>query len=274
MGPTLVGMSLVQLNTMLDQVLANYLIDGEAPAFLYQANRLLLFPHALTSLALATAIFPQFAALGARGDLLGLRRKADVAMHHTLMIALPAAVGMMLVAQPLIDVMLGGSRVTGPDIDLAALTTLCLVASLPMIGVAQLHARAFYALGEYRTPAWMAFWLLLLNLVLDLVLVVGIGLGVYGFAIATTLAATTNAVVLRIRFRRRCPDPEAPAHGIWRTLLAVGVMAAVVAGLLAAVQAESRWQRVVYDLLIPVLGGVLSYAGLQFLFGRRTIRLR
>ena len=122
------------------------------------------------------------------------------------MIALPAAIGMMLVADPLIAVMFNDSSVTDADMSTATLTTIYLVASLPMIGIAQMYARAFYAIGDYRTPAWMSFWLLILNSILDVVFVIGLDLGVPGFALATTLASMFNAFILRLKFRRFCPD--------------------------------------------------------------------
>jgi putative peptidoglycan lipid II flippase len=274
MGPTLIGMSLLQLNSVLDQVLALYLVDANAPAFIYQANRLLLFPHALTSLALATVIFPRMASLGATDDRVGVRHTVDLAMHHTILVAMPAAVGMMLVAQPLLDVMLGGSLVTGQDIETAAMTTICLVASLPMIGVAQLHARALYSVGDYRTPAWMAFWLLVLNAVLDIVFVVTLDLGVPGLAIATTIASAVNAATLRHRVRKLCPVSDGTPRSLWSTIVACAVMAVVVVGVKELFNPTTRLGTVFLDLLLPVSAGMVSYVGIQYLFGERRLRMR
>ena len=274
MGPTVIGMSLVQLNTVADQVLALYLVNSDAPAFLYTANRLLLFPHALTSLALATAVFPRLAAAGAKGDRPTLRAEIDRATRHSLLVALPAALGMMLVARPLVTVMFGSSAaVTGDDLDTATWTTVCLVAALPTIGIAQLHARAFYALGDYRTPAWMAFWLLLLNLVLNVALVAGLGLGVPGFAVATTLASLVQAAVLRLRLRARCPDGGERLH-LFRPLGACAVMAGLVFATQRAFAPTSGWGIALLDLLLPVLVGMVSYFGVCYALGERRLRLR
>ena len=273
MGPTLIGMSLVQMNTVMDQLLASYLVDAGAPGFIFQANRLLLFPHALTSLALATAMFPRLATLGAQGDHAGVRTNTDRATLHTLIVALPATAGMILVAEPLIHVMFGGSRVSEQNMALATQTTVCLVASLPAIGVAQLHARALYAVGDYRTPAWMSFWLLLLNGVLDIVLVLGFDMGVPAFAIATTVASLCNAVVLRLRLCALCPDGATPTT-LWPTLVATAVMSGIVLAMHRAVAATGRWEIVLYDLALPIAAGILSYGGLQWMFGLRHLRLR
>lgn len=272
MGPTVIGMSLVQLNTLMDSGLAFCLFGATGPSFIYAANRLLLFPHALTSLALATAIFPRFSKLGAADDRDGLRQTTDLATHHTLLIAVPAAVGMMLVAQPLIELMVGGELTGAEDLATATLTTVLLLASLPWIGVAQLHARALYALGDYRTPAWMSFWLLILNLVLNVILVVGFGMGVPGLALATTIASMINAFALRRKVTTACPGK---AHGfnIGRTLLATTAMAGAVYGMQEWVQATSRWEQALFDLALPIGVGMTVYGGLLYLLGQRNLRM-
>ena len=275
MGPAVLGMSLVQINTVMDQAFANYFIDSSAPSFVYAANRLLLFPHALTSLAVATAIFPRLARLGATRDLPGLRRDLDGAQRHTLIIALPAAIGMMFVARPLLDLLFEGSDlITQTDLDTAALTTVCLVASLPSIGIALLHARALYALGDYRTPAWMALWMLILNLILNIVLVVALGFGVPGLALATTIASTVNAWTLRLIVKSKCPRPDETPATLAPTILACVVMAAAVYWVEQAVSSVETWEVVLYDLALPIVTGVATYGGIQFLFGQRSLRMR
>jgi putative peptidoglycan lipid II flippase len=274
MWPTVIGMSLVQVSTLLDQALAYYLVSAEAPSYLYAANRLLLFPHALTSLSLATAIFPRLASLGATRDLVGLRQGVDRAMLQTMWIALPAAVGMMLVARPLVQVMFG-EQVEAPDkLANTTWTTICLVASLPSIGVAQLHARALYALGDFRTPARMAFYLLLLNVALNLLFVVWLDMGVPGFAVATTLASIVNACGLRARLRQMCPEAGAPTGSrMTSTFLACGVMAVAVWWSQSWFEPTSQVERVAFHLLLPIAVGVVSYPASLYAMGWRRATL-
>jgi putative peptidoglycan lipid II flippase len=246
------------------------LVDAAGPSFIYTANRLLLFPHALTSLALATATFPLFARLGAARDYLGLRQAVDTAARQTLFVAIPAAIGMMLVAQTLIELMFEGEKTTAADLVTANLTTICLVASLPSIGVAQLHARALYALGDYRTPALMSFWLLLLNLILNVVFVVGLGLGVPGLALATSLASMVNALGLRRALALRCPSPTPGSLGIAPTMVASGLMGLMVFAAQSAITSSTKTEQAVYDLGLPILAGVVTYGALRF----RALRQR
>ena len=274
MGPAVLGMSLLQINTVMDQAFANYFIDSSAPSFVYAANRLLLFPHALTTLAVATVIFPRLARLGAAGIHTELRRELDRALRHTMVIALPAAIGLMLVARPLLELLFEDSPIISQtDLHTASMTTICLVASLPSIGAALLHARAFYALGDYRTPAWMSLWMLVLNLLLNILLVIVFDLGVPGLALATTIAATVNATALRLILTTKCPSKDKPAS-LAPTVLACVVMAAAVYWVEQAIPASGTWELVLYDLTLPILTGVATYGGIQYLFGHRSIRMR
>src|SRR5690606_28514965 len=82
--PTALGMSLVQLNVFVDQGLAAWLIGPGSNFHVFLANRLLLFPHALVALSLATAVFPTLAAHASVDDRLGLRQRLDTALGATL----------------------------------------------------------------------------------------------------------------------------------------------------------------------------------------------
>ncbi len=262
MAPTVVGMSVLQVSALLDQAIAVYLVDPGANAHVVLANRLLLFPHALTSLALATVVFPDLAVLAAREQAVELRHQLDRAVFQTLVVALPASLGMMLVAGPLIEVVFQHKAFTAADAYVSTWTTICLVAALPAIGVAQLHARALYALGDFKTPARVAVWLLLLNLILNLVFVLTFGLGVPGLASATTLCALVNAWVLRQRFVDHCPDRGAPPEPLLIVLLASAVMGALVYGAQQLFTGQTLTEKVLLDLLLPILLGAGVYTAL------------
>ncbi len=262
MAPTVVGMSVLQVSALLDQGMAVYLIDPGANTYIVLANRLLLFPHALTSLALATVVFPDLAVLSARKQTIELRHKLDRAVFQTLLVALPASLGMMLVAAPLIEVVFQHDKFTAADAYVSSWTTIFLVAALPGIGIAQLHARALYALNDFRTPARVAVWLLLLNLVLNLVFVLVFDLGVPGLAFATTLCALINAWALRQRFLDHCPERTAPRERLLPVLLATVIMGGLVYAAQQLFAGETLTETILLDLLLPVLVGISVYAAL------------
>ncbi|MEM7205808.1 MAG: murein biosynthesis integral membrane protein MurJ [Planctomycetota bacterium] len=271
MAPTVLGMSMLQLNTLLDQVLAYYLIAPGANSHIYVANRLLLFPHALTALALATAVFPQLAVLASRTALDDLGAKVDRALRMTLFLATPASAGLVLVAGDLLEVCFVGGAYTNEDAQLSAATTACLVGGLPFVGVAQLCARALYAIGDLRSPARIATILVPVNLALNLVLVLGLGLGVPGLALATSACAVAHAVVMWRALRRRCPIPALAPPWLARLGIATAVMSAAVAATRALLPADTTLERAVFALALPIGIGITVYGAVHWSLGTAEV---
>lgn len=268
MAPMVLGMSLAQFNAMLDQFLAYYLVAPGATNYVYLANRLLLFPHALTALAVAVAVFPKLAELAADADHGGMRRTLDDACAATLLVTLPAAVGLMLIADDLVAVLFQRGRFTAADAHETTLTTVWMVAGLPMIGLAQLTARAFYAVGDARTPARQAAWLVLVNLGLNLVFVLGLGLRTAGLAMATSITATVNAILLQRRFRRHAQGPPRLLGAWLRCLVATGAMALVLWLAFPAGTGnpdDGRWQLLGTRVLLPMAVAAAVYFAAHWL---------
>ncbi len=278
MIPTAVGLSAVQLNVLIDQALAYWVVGEGAGSAMFLANRLLLFPHALVALPLATAVFPSLARDASTSDLQGLRSRLDAALSATLFLSFPAAIGMVLIADDLIAIAFEHGRFEGDDTRVTGWTTAALCSSLPAIGIAQLRARALYALDLPRVPARIAFRLLGVNLVLNLGLAVGLGLGPAGLALATAICSWINAWALGTACRSRLPAAGRlgiPA-GTVRTLVASAAMAGAVLGVQALVPRDPAagslslaWTR----LALPIACGVLVHVGVHHGLGGEETRL-
>lgn len=257
MLPTALGMSVVQLNVLLDQTIAAWLIGAEAINHVYLANRLLLFPHALVALPLATVVFPRLAEQASRDDGTALRKSLDQALSITLMLAVPAAVGLAMIADELLLVAFQHGHYSAEDVPTTRWTTVMLVAGLPAIGSAQLQARALYALGDTRTPALVSAWLVVANVVLNLVLVGVFGFGVPGLTAATSACAFANALILRRVVGKRIGRSGVEVGSIGRTLIASAVMAGVILAVERLVPAGgSRLARAVFGLALPIGAGI------------------
>jgi putative peptidoglycan lipid II flippase len=260
MGPTVLGMSLVQLNVFIDQGLAAWLIGTGANYHIFLANRLLLFPHSLVALPLTTAVFPRLAAHASRDDLQSLRAQLDRAAGGILFLAIPATVGLALVADTLLEVAFVHGRYTAADAATTRWTTIALVAGLPALGASQLAARALYALGDTRTPARISAWLVLLNLTLNLTFLLVLGLGVAGLTAATSCCTYVNALALRRAIGRRAPGGARALPAIGRALLASAAMAAAILALRALLpETQSRSGTAILGLVVPVAAGIAVY---------------
>lgn len=271
MAPTILGLSVTQLSILISQNLAEYLTGPGSSTHIYLANRLLLFPHALTALAAATAVFPTLSLLAARGDLAGVRQKLDVAVHGTLILAFPAAFGLWAVSDELVAIAFVHGSYSPADAHRTALATDYLVAGLPFLSVAQLYARALYALGDTRTPAIASVALLAVNLAANLLFVLGLGLGTEGLTLATSLCSLLNALWLRARLRSLLPPGRPARRAMARILAATAGMTVAVVWSSRLVSAESRFGRAVWHLLLPIAVGMGTYTLLHLACGGREL---
>jgi len=236
MLPAILGLSVTQLNTLVDQSMAVGLVAPGANNYVYLANRLLLFPHALTSMAMAVAVFPRLSRLAGSGRHDEFHDELDRILAFSVFLSVPASAGLVLVGPDLVPLLFEHGAFTAADSRETWLATALLVAGLPALGVAQLYARGIYALGDVKTPARIAGYLVIANLGLNLLFVSVAGLGAAGLTLATAVSATLNALALGIVIHRRT-GASAPRtrgrRGLARGAAAAGAMAAGVWGVRA-----------------------------------------
>jgi putative peptidoglycan lipid II flippase len=140
-------------------------------------------------------------------------------------------------------------------------TTNCLVAGLPFLGLAQLYARAYYAIGDMKTPARLAAWLVLLNVALNAVLVTTTSLGTAALTLSSSLSALANAALLAWGLRSHAPAAHDLGKAWLRTLVATAAMCAALPFLQLAAPDASRMTKALLDVAFPIVAGVVVYLG-------------
>lgn len=270
-APTLLGLSATQLSALASQWLAEYLVGPGSTTHVYLANRLLLFPHALTALAAATAVFPTLSLLAAKGEFTPMRQKLDVAVHATMLLAVPAAAGMWAVSEDLVSIAFVHGSYTAQDAVHTARATALLVAGLPFLSAAQLYARGLYALGDNRTPAIAAVALLFINLGLDFALVLGAGMGAEGLTLASSLCSLINAAWLRTVLYARLPSGLAALPRIGRIVAATAAMLTTVFAVQRSIDGTTRLSRAMLDLALPIGAGMVAYLATHIALGGREL---
>lgn len=259
MGPMVIGMSLNQVSSLLDQLMAYYLVAPGAVTYIYLANRLLLFPHALTAMSVAVAVFPKLAHEAGESDRATMRRTLDLAAAATILVTLPASCGLIVLGDDVVRVLFAGGKFVEQDVWPTVLTSSCLVGGLPFLGLAQLYARAFYAVDDAGTPARLATWLVLTNAVLNFVLVTTTSLGTAALALSSSISSFFNALVLAWRFHRHAP-PSHDLRGAWvRSGLATAAMCVLLPFLRLAPASGSLGARALGNVAFPMLVGVVVY---------------
>ena len=226
MLPMLLGLSVVQINVLMTQLLAAALVDRGAPSILFLSNRMLEFPHALLGVALGTAVFPLLATLGERKDQAGVRDTIDRSLGIGIFLAVPAAAGLCALAPWLIEVLFGSGRFTPENVAETADVLRVHAFAVPGLIVVQVLARAHYALHDMKTPVRIAAWLLLAAQVLNVLLAPRFA--TVGLAISSVFAATSNAIWLSLSLRRK----KLPGGGrAMRALVQAAIAALPTAGI-------------------------------------------
>jgi putative peptidoglycan lipid II flippase len=276
--PTVFGSAVYQINVLVSTMFASLLPAGSV-AYLWYAERLFEFPLGVFAVALGTAALPSFAALAKR-DLGELRETLGFALRLVNLIALPAAVGLALLAEPVTAVLFQRGELTATDARQASVAVRYFALGLWSVASVRVVVPAFYALEDTRTPVAAAAIAFAVNLLAVLLTIgpldappgsaLGAGLaaasralGVIelrhgGLALSTSLAATVNLVVLGLVLHRRLGGF---AWGAW---LASGARAAAASLAMVpavlAVSAGGAWLEE-GAALAPRLGRLLAAIG-------------
>jgi putative peptidoglycan lipid II flippase len=199
MVPSLLGLSVTQINITVSTILASFFAGG--PTYLFYGMRLIQFPLGIFGVALATAILPTLSAQAARGSLDELRATLGFGLRMILFIILPAMLGLILLRQPIVHLFFEHGTFTAHDTAETAVAVLCYSVGLWAFGGLRIIVSAFYSLQDTRTPAITAAIAVAANLVFSLLLMSS--LGAAGLALATALAAMINGGILVVVLHRR-----------------------------------------------------------------------
>ena len=167
MVPTLFGSSVAQINLLLDTWIAAYLIT-RSQTWLSLADRFLELPLGVFGIALGTVILPALSQHHVRADRDGFSRALDWGLRNTLMIAVPAALGLMLLGEPLVATMFQHGRFSAFDTRMTALSVFGLSFGLPAFALVKVVLPAFYARQDTRTPVRAGVTALIANMVLNI----------------------------------------------------------------------------------------------------------
>jgi putative peptidoglycan lipid II flippase len=219
MLPGIAGLAAVQINLFVSSWIAAGLGTG-AVSWLDYAFRLMYMPIGLFGVSIATAALPDIARDAARDDAHGVRRGIAGSLRMMLMLNIPATVGLVVLAGPIVALIFEHGRFTAADTAATATALACYAPGLVGYSAVKLASPTFYALGSSRVPVLAGMASVACNIVLGLVL--ARLLGHPGLALATAIAALVNASLLLWLLRARLGGLEG------RRLLAsvIGIVAA------------------------------------------------
>lgn len=260
MGPRLIGVSIVQLNFLINTNLASHW-EGAVSAISWSFS-LMLIPEAIIAQATAIAALPTFSAQVARGKPDEMRSSLAFLLRAVLSLALPASIGLILLRNPLIALIYQRGSFDANSTAMVSWAFLWYASGLVFHSVVEIVSRAFYALHDTKTPVSVGVVAMSLNVGFSFLftwLFGLIGWAPYGgLALANTLATALETLGLLIFMRRKLGGLHVKVigEGLLKAGAATLVMSLMLWGWLVLTKGQSTW--------LVALGGVVC-GGLIYL---------
>ncbi|MFD2231561.1 murein biosynthesis integral membrane protein MurJ [Alkalimarinus sediminis] len=272
MLPALFGVSISQINLLLDTVLASFLQTGSV-SWLYYSDRLSELPLGVFGVAIATVILPSLSRKHTTESADAFSKTLDWALRVVLLIGFPAAIALLLLAEPLLATLFYHGELTEHDVSMSTLSLRAYASGLMAFMLIKVLAPGYFSRQDTKTPVKIGVVAMVVNMVFNLILIWP--LAHTGLALATSLSAWLNAYLLYrgLQKERVYWLQEGWARFISQLLFSLIVMSLVVAAILNFLPSwllMSVIERVAYLALVVVSGGA-SYFVALYLSG---IRLR
>lgn len=277
MVPVIFGSSVAQINIMFDTWIASFLVTGSI-SWLYYSDRLVEFPLGVFGIALATVILPNLSDHHSTASPEAFSATLDWALRCVLLIALPAAFALAVLAEPLVTTVFFGGEFGRDDVEMVAWSLRAFAPGLVGFILVKVLSPGYFARQDTRTPVRIGVRALALGMVLNVVFVLtllwtGWAPAHAGLAAATTLSALFNATFLLTGL---------VDAGIYRSRPGWPRLVAGVAGACAAMLVSLYWLLGYFEnwyamstpsqigaMALCVVGPALAYFAAGYIFGLR-----
>ena len=281
MVPALFGVSVSQINLLLDTVLASLLPTGSV-SWLYYSDRLTELPLGVFAIAIATVILPTLSGQRARADDPAFSETLSWAIRSVLLIAIPATVALAFLAEPLLVTLFQYGAFGAQDRVMAAVSLQAYSLGLGAFMLVKVLAPGFYAREDMKTPVRIGIIAMGTNMVLNLLFVLPLlwwfNIGHAGLALATSVSAWLNAVLLYrgLRLHGVLSITGIPVGWMIRIVLATLLMTLVLWWFTPNITLWENWNawHRGYRLVGLCFGGLCAYAIGLWIQGLRPSMLR
>ena len=275
MLPALFGVSVTQINLLLDTLIASFLVSGSI-SWLYYSDRLMEFPQGILGVAIATVILPGLAKKHAEQSPQAFSHMLDWGLRWIFLFGLPSAIGLVLLAGPMIATLFQSSVFDAHDVEMAQRSLWAYSLGLLPFMLIKTLAPGYYSRQDTKTPVRIAVIAMVSNMVMNIIFV--FPLQHAGLALATSLSAAINAFLLYHGLRKE--QVYQPDSG-WLWLLSrVGLASVIMAVTIFFLSPDmefwinsARWDKVIW-LLGLITVGAMVYFFVLYLFGVRLQHFR
>ena len=267
MAPALFGVSVSQINLLLDTVLASLLAAGSV-SWLYYSDRLVELPLGVFGVAIGTIILPALSKRHAEQSTEHFSAMLDWAIRVVLLLGVPAALALAVLAEPFLITLFHYGAMTDNDIQMAAMSLRAYAFGLVAFMLIKVLAPGFFARQDTKTPVKVGIIAMVANMLFNLLLIWPLAHA--GLALATALSAFLNAGLLGYLLYRQQVLVFQPGWGRYAVQLVGGSVLMSVALMLVSPDWQvwlefGLWQRVSWVAGLVVLGGGLYFIWLTAL---------
>lgn len=267
MVPALFGVSVSQINLLLDTVLASLLAAGSV-SWLYYSDRLVELPLGVFGVAIGTIILPALSKRHAEQSTEHFSAMLDWAIRVVLLLGVPAALALAVLAEPFLITLFHYGAMTDNDIQMAAMSLRAYAFGLVAFMLIKVLAPGFFARQDTKTPVKVGIIAMVANMVFNLLLIWPLAHA--GLALATALSAFLNAGLLGYLLYRQQVLVFQPGWGRYAVQLVGGSVLMSVALMLVSPDWQvwlefGLWQRVHWVAGLVALGGGLYFIWLTAL---------
>jgi len=262
--PALFGVSVSQINLLLDTVLASLLVSGSV-SWLYYSDRLMELPLGVIAIAISTVILPKLSREFAQDDVNASRQTQSWAIWVVLVLGLPCAVALAVFGELILSTLFQYGAMTVTDIEASALSLMAYAAGLPAFMMIKVLAPHYFAHQDTKTPVKIGLIAMTANMGFNLILVWS--LDHVGLALATSFSAWVNAMLLLRGLHQR---GWYEVRGLpWKSALQVGIALFLMAQVgwwapTAAVLADHAiMERIGWTALLLIVSGLFYLVTLR-----------
>ncbi|WP_372831072.1 murein biosynthesis integral membrane protein MurJ [Pontibacterium sp.] len=275
MLPALFGVSVTQINLLLDTVLASFLQTGSV-SWLYYSDRLAELPLGVFGIAIATVILPSLSRKHATKSAEHFSHTLDWAMRMVLLIGMPAAVALFILAGPMIVTLFHYGALNDRDVHMASMSLQAYACGVMAFMLIKVLATGYFSRQDTKTPVKIGIQAAIANMVLNLILIGP--LQHVGLAAATSMSAFLNAGLLLHGLLRAGVFQWQPGWSIilFRLVLANAAMGAVLLWLAGDLQQWLEWGVMdrAWNMGVLVVSGAGIYVLVLVLMGMRPSHLK
>lgn len=276
MAPRVLGLFFVQLNFLVNTILASGLVAGSLAALNY-AWLLMLLPQGIFAQAIATVAFPTFSAQIAAEDQTGLQQTINRTLRMVLFLTVPSAVGLFVLRVPLIQVLLQRGSFNAESTLFVAYALQFYAIGLVAHAALEILVRIFYAFHNTFTPVLVGVGAMILNILLSLWWIDDLSYG--GLALANSVATIIETLILFVLLRRYLPTLSLSAllGSFIRIGIAAAFMGLAAAGWLWWLEGHNQWSLWLPLGWVAALGGLvlamIVYLASSYLLGNAELHL-